>query len=433
MRRLYVQVYLTFVASLLLVVLTAGALWRFIAGIPPLDQTFEAVSMVLAQQVAPAQAPPEVQQWTISHLAARFGTDLSLFTPTGERLAAAGEAVPAPSFEDHAGGLVWGTGGPAYAMRLADGRWLVARIAAHRRRAGLAIVAFLGTIALVVALWALPVVRQLTRRLERLQAGVDSLGAGDLHARVRVEGRDEVAELAKSFNRAASRIEELVEAHKMLLANASHELRTPLTRLRLDVELSAVDEARRVELKRDIAELEALVDEILLASRLDAIQNLDVREPVDLLALAAEECARYEACSLQGQSAAVSGDPTLLRRMIRNLLENAQRHGLPPIEVSVRTSDKSAQLEVYDHAPVIDIKDRERLFSPFFRIPGASRSAGTGLGLALTRQIARRHFGEAVYAPSDGRNCFSVTLPIRPPDLAAPAKSVRTASVAAMR
>src|SRR2546422_7148170 len=91
-------------------------------------------------------------------------------------------------------------------------------------------------LALAVGVGAYPVVRRLTRRLERLQAGVESLGAGELSARVEVEGRDEVARLAESFNSSAARIEELVSAHKMLLANTSHELRTPLSRIRLRLE-----------------------------------------------------------------------------------------------------------------------------------------------------------------------------------------------------
>src|SRR6202023_114685 len=117
---------------------------------------------------------------------------------------------------------------------------------------------------------------------------------------VKVEGRDEVAQLAESFNRAASRIETLVNAHKMLLANASHELRTPLTRIRMGVELmrGAADPQRKAELERDIAELDQLIEEVLLASRLDAVDHLETQEEVDLLALAAEECARYERCSL---------------------------------------------------------------------------------------------------------------------------------------
>ena len=106
-----------------------------------------------------------------------------------------------------------------------------------RRHPAFGIVLFLGVIALVVALTAYPVVRGLTRRLERLQGAVETLGSGDLRRGAKVEGRDEVARLAESFNRAAARIEELVGAHRLLLANASHELRTPLSRIRLGLEL----------------------------------------------------------------------------------------------------------------------------------------------------------------------------------------------------
>src|SRR6516165_8087208 len=122
---------------------------------------------------------------------------------------------------------------------------------------------------LVIGLTAFPIIRQIAKRLERLQHGVESFGAGDFKTRVRVEGRDEVARLAVAFNHAASRIEELLEAHKRLLANASHELRTPLTRIRMAVELmQGADPGRTRGLEQDIAELDGLVDEILLASRL---------------------------------------------------------------------------------------------------------------------------------------------------------------------
>ena len=209
---------------------------------------------------------------------------------------------------------------------MADGRWLVMRAHPLNRHPALRILLFLSAVAVAVALGAYPVTRRLTRRIERLQSGVDFLGGGDLSARVKVEGSDEVARLARSFNRAAARIEELVSAHKLLLANASHELRTPLSRIRLGVELikETADPKRKAELENDIAELDQLLDEILLASRLDAVTQLDVIEEVDLLALAAEECARFDECSLTGEQATVQGDPKLLRRMIRNLLENAK-------------------------------------------------------------------------------------------------------------
>jgi signal transduction histidine kinase len=274
----------------------------------------------------------------------------------------------------------------------------------------------LALLAAAVGVGAYPGVRRLTARLERLQAGVESLGAGRLSARVRVEGHDEVARLAESFNRAAARIEELVSAHKTLLANASHELRTPLTRIRMALELSrdGVEPKRRLDLERDIAELDTLIDEILLASRLDAIEAHEVDEDVDLLALASEECARYEQATLEGEPALVRGDPRLLRRMIRNLLENARRHGAPPVGVRVRRDGPAVELTVCDQGTGIPDAAGEDVFRPFRRL-GATEASGAGLGLALVRQIARRHGGEARYLGHDrSGSCFSVTLPGAP-------------------
>ena len=410
MRRLYLQVYLTIVASLVLVVLTAGLLWHFIAGVGPFGPQFEVAGEVIAELVPPANAPAQMQQQLIERLAQRLGADLALFSSTNETLAAAGRPLPPPSRNGRSGGWMRTAAGPAVSIPLPDGRRLVARLPPRQRPSGVMLAAFLGAIALVVALGARPVVRRLTGRLERLQRGVESLGAGDLTARVKVEGRDEVARLAQSFNQAATRIESLVSAHKMLLANASHELRTPLARIRLGLELVAAHPERKAELEKDIAELDQLVDEILLVSRLDATEQLDVREAIDLAALAAEECARYDDCALEAKPVMVSGDPTLLRRMIRNLIENAKLHGRPPVEVSVAREEDRAALNVLDHGPLIAEDARERLFSTFYRIPGTGSAKGTGLGLALVRQIARRHGGDVSYNAERG-NSFTATLP----------------------
>ncbi len=409
MRRLYLQVYLTIVASLFLVVITAGMVWHFSAGVLPFEQPFEVAGEVIVELVPPANAPSEVQQRAIERLARRLGGDLALFGQSNDPLAAAGRPLPPPN-RNRAGDWLRTAAGPAVSVRLPDGRWLVARVPFAQRPSAAHMAAFLGLIALAVALGARPMVRRLTGRLERLQRGVESLGAGDLRARVKVEGRDEVAQLAQSFNQAAARIESLVDAHKLLLANASHELRTPLTRIRLGLELVDADPGRKAELTRNIAELDRLVDEILLVSRLDATEGLDVREDIDLAALAAEECARYEDCGVRGQSVMVRGDPTLLRRMIRNLVENAKLHGKPPVEVVVEGRGDQAELSVSDRGEVIAADARERLFSAFYRIPGRSGPKDTGLGLALVRQIARRHGGEAAYRPERG-SCFTVTLP----------------------
>jgi len=273
----------------------------------------------------------------------------------------------------------------------------------------------LPAIALAVSVLAYPVARRLTKRVERLQYAVESLGAGDLSARVAVEGNDEVARLADSFNRAARRIEELVGAHKTLLANASHELRTPLARIRLATELmkESAEPMRKAGLDEDIAELDLLVDEILLASRLDAVVEPDVDEEVDLLGLAAEECARYDNVRLDGSPVVYRGDPRLLRRLLRNLLENAQRHGIPPVAVRLTHDANSAKIAVCDQGAAIPDDQSARLFEPFYRRPNTAKNVGAGLGLALVRQIAQRHGGTVCYlATNEGRNSFVVTLPM---------------------
>jgi signal transduction histidine kinase len=281
----------------------------------------------------------------------------------------------------------------------------------------------LALIALTVGISAYPVVRRLTRGLERLNRSVEALGAGNLSARVPVQGPEEVARLAATFNRAAERIETLVRANKTLLANASHELRSPLARLRMGVEVlsgSAPAEVRD-EVNRNVRELDQLIDEILLASRLDgqAVDHAEF-EFVDLAGLAAEECAR-EGADLtvpETGAAGVMGDPRLLRRLLRNLLENGRRHGDgTPVEVVLKArEDRHIEIDVLDRGPGVAAAERERIFEPFYRLPGIrERDGGAGLGLALVRQIAGRHGGTAACLARDGGgSCFRVTLPAAP-------------------
>ncbi|MFO1221418.1 MAG: HAMP domain-containing sensor histidine kinase [Burkholderiaceae bacterium] len=283
---------------------------------------------------------------------------------------------------------------------------------------GWGLVLLLAVLFVAVALGAYPVVRRLTRRLEALKQGVEVFGGGALAHRVDASGRDEVAALADSFNRAAERIETLVRSHQSLLANASHELRSPLTRLKMAVSMAEhAEPAQRAALRReievDIAELDALVDEVLLASRLDAGATGERRDSVDLLALAAEEAARVDALA-QGSSCVVQGDEKLLRRALRNLLENARRYGAGEIEAVVERSPRGeAEVRVCDRGPGVPQAFRERIFEPFFRLPGhAEREGGVGLGLSLVKQIAQRHGGTVRCDARDGGgSCFVITLP----------------------
>ena len=265
---------------------------------------------------------------------------------------------------------------------------------------------------LAVAIAAYPVVRRLTRRLEHLKQGVEQFGSGKLDLRVADEGRDEVGALARSFNRAAERIEELVRSHRSLLANASHELRSPLARMKMA--FSMLDKR---EIETNIAELDALVEEVLLASRLEAGQQQSPSDRVDLLGLAAEEAARSGAeLSIEPgvDSFHASGEERLLRRALRNLLENAKRYGGGEVLLELRrAAGARVELRVCDRGPGVPSDMRERIFEPFFRLPGhAEQAGGVGLGLSLVRQIAQRHGGRVVCEPREGGgSCFVLSLP----------------------
>ena len=282
------------------------------------------------------------------------------------------------------------------------------------------------TVATVVGVAAYPVIARLTRRLEALRLSVEAWGAGDLGRRAVVDGRDEIAAVAASFNAAADRADALLAAHRTLLAHASHELRSPLARLALAVEMmaGAAESDQAPAVRREIAELDALVEEILLASRLDNGADLGVIERVDCLALAAEEAARasvdLRAASPVGGGYEVMGSPRLLRRLIRNLIDNALKHGGPPVSVELDDyaagAARTLTIAVRDHGPGIAVDLRSRVFEPFFRPEGRTeQDGGWGLGLSLVRQIAERHGGQAACDMSGrGATTFIVTLPTAP-------------------
>ena len=274
----------------------------------------------------------------------------------------------------------------------------------------------LGLIAVAVAVGTYPVVRRLTQRLEALQQGVQSWGEGDLSRRLPEDGQDEVAFLAQRFNIAAARVQALMASNKALLANASHELRSPLTRIRMGLEVMD-----KTEIARSIHELDALIDEILLASRLDAspIDALSL-QPVDLIGLCAEECAQTgaELDVFNGSTAiVVQGESKLLHRVVRNLLENAHRYADGEVMLSLHPHQGQAVIRVCDRGPGVPFDQRERIFEPFYRLPGASeRDGGVGLGLALVKSITQRHGGSVRCEdrPDGAGACFTVTLPLSP-------------------
>jgi signal transduction histidine kinase len=412
-QRLYLQFYATILLVLAVFVAAAALAWQLAEDETP--QYLDVAAELTGALLPDTDAPDTDDQKAVDALHRKLKFDLTLYRRDGSMIAMAGR--PPPRFDPYRARVGWRRGreGSTFTLQLPDGRWLVARQVRERPSPTLWIAGFLALLAVAIAVGAYPVVRRLGSRIERLKAGVDQLGGGNLGARVKVEGRDEVAALAESFNRSAQRIEELVAAHRLLLANCSHELRTPLARIGMAVSLlgEQADPRTRESLKQDIAELDLLIDEILLSSRLEAVPGLERHEAVDLLAIAAEEAARYD-IEASGEPVTVSGDRLLLRRVIRNLLENAQRYaGDGEIAISVHPDGGRAILEVRDHGPGVPPDERERIFEPFYRLPATRETGrGSGLGLALVREIVRRHGGEAVCLAADGPGSrFRIDLP----------------------
>lgn len=321
-----------------------------------------------------------------------------------------------------------GNDGKAYELWLAPREWREGRppprdgAVAFWLRPPFGFLWMLGLVGIAVIVGVFPIIRRLLKRLENLQRGVKRFGEGDLSVRVPEHGHDEVADLAHQFNAAAARIETLMTSHKSLLANASHELRSPLTRIRMGLEFMGNDPASaraKAEIQRNISELDQLVDEILLASCLDTREvDVGMVESVDLIGLAAEECARIDA-ELDVQTDGpldVQGISKLLRRAVRNLLENARRYSQGEIQLTLEKKDHSVEIRVEDHGPGVPREQRERIFEKFYRLPGASeRSGGVGLGLSLVRSIAERHGGTVhCEARQDGRSgaSFVICLPL---------------------
>ena len=427
MNRLYIRIWLAVVLAVAVLTFLVGWAWRMASDAP------------LREVVARNQAGD-----VIGHGQARLGRSAAspswVMPPKtpGMRPPPAGadtdRAPEASNGDEPPRGPKGRYGaGPEFDVRMQDGQVIhihLPRPPQSNWRAPFGFFWTLGLVSVAVALATYPIVRRLTRGLESLQLSVQKWGEGDLSVRVPVSGHDEVGFLATRFNHAAQQIETLVNtrdallaSQKSLLANASHELRSPLTRIRMGLDFlvkpgEAAGGRAKDEIARNIGELDQLIDEILLASRLDAKEaDLGSIEPVDLLGLAAEECARTDAMletDVTGGELVVPGVSKLLRRAVRNLLENARRYADGQPTLTLSQEGALACIRVCDNGPGVPAAFQTRIFEPFYRLPGASeRDGGVGLGLALVRSITLRHGGTVACSNRpDGGACFEIRLPM---------------------
>ncbi len=251
--------------------------------------------------------------------------------------------------------------------------------------------------------------RHLTNPVRQLQKAVDRFGRGDLTARVGSSRRDELGQLARTFDQMADRTQTLLAAERRLLLDISHELRSPLARLNVAVELARSggdSESQLNRIQKEADRLSALVGELLQVTRVEGDPSKRKLEPVRLDALVKElvEDARLEADAREVRMEltppspiTLAGDEELLRRAIENVMRNAIRFAPPgtAVEVSLRETPGQVKVQVRDYGPGVPPDALPRIFDPFYRVETDRNrtSGGVGLGLAIARRAVDLHKG----------------------------------------
>lgn len=308
-----------------------------------------------------------------------------------------------------------------------------------RRRTGITLPQIALMHAVIFAVGSVLLGRSLVGPLRHMSKVARAFGRGDTSARVRLERRDELGDVARAFDEMAEQVVDVRRAERELLANISHELRTPLTRIRLALEFANHEKPEvafqsQKDIAEDLDELETLVSDILTAARLELEDSSDAKglsplkkEPLEVQELIARVESRFRTTHParklevveQTAHAMVDVDPVQLRRAIDNLLDNAHKYTREAdvgIALRAEASADEVTIRVLDRGIGIGADDQTRLFRPFFRVDRSRSRAtgGLGLGLLLVRRIVEAHGGRVtiVSAPGKGTEA-NITLPRR--------------------
>jgi signal transduction histidine kinase len=264
------------------------------------------------------------------------------------------------------------------------------------------------------------------RPVHRITAAARAASEHNLSARVAADGpRDELRELAETFDAMLGRLESAFESQRRFIANASHELRTPLAVMRTTVDVVANDPASTqddfqemaADIRAAVDRAEQLCSALLILARND--RGLTIHEQVDLATVAEDalDAADLGDMSLHTalEPAAITGDPVLTERLIANLLDNAARYNNDAGDIWITTdvASASARLTVANTGPLLTAADAERIFQPFQRLNDRTSHSGFGLGLALVASIVEVHGGSVTATPRErGGLVVVVTIPL---------------------
>jgi len=268
----------------------------------------------------------------------------------------------------------------------------------------------------------------LTSPLRRLQYAVDCFGRGDLTARAQSNRRDELGQLARTFNQMADRIQTLLAAERRLLLDISHELRSPLARLCVAVELArskTSNDAMLDRIEKEAERLNSLVSELLQVTRAEGDPSKRRTEPVQLDELIEEivEDTSIEAsaknCRLElkaAQPVHMPGDAELLRRAVENVVRNAIRYAPEGtvIDIELHASGNWAEVSVRDRGPGVPEQSLPRIFDAFYRVEEDRdrASGGVGLGLAIAKRAVELHKGKLYARNANPGLMVVIELPV---------------------
>jgi len=260
------------------------------------------------------------------------------------------------------------------------------------------------------------------RPVEALSAGMTRISGGDLDVTLPVLGQDELARLTTGFNYMVSRVKQMIVARDQLLLDVSHELRSPLTRMKVALSLLPTN-AEKAGMNSDVNEMETMIAELLELERLRSPNGLR-REKQDLVPILREVARSFEGrppgvwVAANCKPVLVSLDGDKIRRLLRNLLENAFKYSFPdslPIELSAQQADGTIVVRVRDDGAGIPGSQMSSIFEPFFRVdPSRSKkSGGYGLGLSICKRITEAHGGTIEAQNNHGRGAsFIVTFQV---------------------
>jgi signal transduction histidine kinase len=266
---------------------------------------------------------------------------------------------------------------------------------------------FKGWIPLLILLSLLLVLYHATRRLfaplDAIKQGVQKFGAGDMGHRIDIKRKDELGELATSFNAMADDIQQMLDAKRQLLLAISHELRSPLTRARVAAEMLD-DDDKKAQIIQDINEMESLIEELMETERLSSRHTKLNKARHDIVELVNDIVRSYFDAAgitthLPATAALLEVDAARIKLLLKNLLDNAVRHtpdGARAPEIRLGVDNQQALITVTDHGKGIEAQHLPHLTEPFYRVdPSRQReTGGYGLGLYLCRMIAEAHDGQ---------------------------------------